>query len=275
MLRIEDLTVNFTTLRGYVKALENVSLEIGEREVMALVGETGSGKTTIGLAAMRLLPPNAIVKSGRILFNGTDLLKLSDEEMRKIRGRKISMIFQEPRISLNPVLTIGRQLMEIPEEHLNATKKEAYEMSVEALRKVGLADPERIMKSYPHELSGGMAQRVMIAMAMMLKPKLLVADEPTSALDVTVQAQVIDLMKKLVRDTGSSVLFITHDLSLAAEFADNVTVIYRGRIVEKGDIYSIFYEPKHPYTKSLLEAIPKIGCRKRLRPTLDSEGWQE
>jgi len=272
VLRIEDLTVNFTTLRGYVKALENVSLEIGEREVMALVGETGSGKTTIGLAIMRLLPPNAIVKSGRILFNGVDLLKLCDEEMRRIRGSKISMIFQEPRISLNPVLTVGKQLMEIPEEHLNATKKEAYEMSVEALRKVGLADPERIMRSYPHELSGGMAQRVMIAMAMMLKPKLLVADEPTSALDVTVQAQVIDLMRKLVRDTGSSVLFITHDLSLAAEFADKVTVIYRGRIVEKGDIYSIFYEPKHPYTKSLLEAIPRIGCRKRLKPILDPEG---
>ncbi len=265
LLKVEDLTLDFVSLRGYVKALKGVSFEIQEKEIMALVGETGSGKTVTSLSIMRLLPPNAIIKKGRIFFQGKNILELSKEEIRKIRGQEISMIFQEPKVSLNPVLTIGTQIMEIPEEHLGATKKEAYEMSVDILKKVGLPDPDRIMKSYPHELSGGMAQRVMISMALLLKPKLLIADEPTSALDVTVQAQVMELMKQLVKETGSSVLFITHDLALAAEFADKVTVMYYGEIVEQGSIYDIFYEPKHPYTKALLECIPRIGYRGRLK----------
>ena len=265
LLKVENLTVHFKTLRGIVRAVENVSFSLEKGRVLAVVGETGSGKTTVGLAIMRLLAPNAYIKSGRILFNGVDLLRLPDSEIRKLRGSKISIIFQEPKINLNPVLTIGRQLMEIPEEHLGLSREEAYKMSIEMLRKTGFGDPERIMRSYPHELSGGMAQRVMIAMALMLKPQLLIADEPTSALDVTVQAQVIELMKQLVRELGTSVIFITHDLALAAEFADEVVVLYKGRVVETGSIEEIFYAPKHPYTKALLQAIPRIGFRGRLK----------
>jgi len=271
LVKVENLTIHYQTLRGLVKAVENVSFELEKGKILAIIGETGSGKTTVGLAIIRLLAPNSRIVSGKILFNGTNLLELSENEMRKIRGNKISIIFQEPKISLNPVIPVGKQLMEIPEEHLGMDKKKAYELSKNMLKKMGLGDPERIMKSYPHELSGGMAQRVMIAMALMLKPKLLIADEPTSALDVTVQAQVIELMKNMVKEVGSSVIFITHDLALAAEFADYIVVMYRGKIVEKGEIEEIFYNPRHPYTQGLLQAIPKIGVREKLKPLEEIE----
>jgi ABC-type dipeptide/oligopeptide/nickel transport system ATPase component len=271
LVEIKNLSISFRTLRGHFRALKNISLNIEEKQVMGLVGETGSGKTTIGLSIIKLLPPNALIEHGEILFEDKNILDYNEKMMRELRGSKISIIFQEPKISLNPVLSIGRQLTEIPEEHLGVSRKEAYEMSKEMLKKVGLADPERIMRSYPHQLSGGMSQRIMIAMAMMLKPKLLIADEPTSALDVTIQAQVIELMRKLVRETGSSVLFITHDLSLAAEFANEITVVYKGEIVEQGSVEKIFYEPEHWYTRELLNAIPKIGCRDQISVLIENE----
>ena len=272
LLRVEDLTIDFRTLRGIVHAVKHVGFELERGEILAIVGETGSGKTTVGLSIIRLLAPNARVVSGRIWFDGRELLELPEEEMRRIRGREISIIFQEPRVSLNPVLTVGEQLMEIPREHMGVSKQEAYQMAREMLRKTGMGDPDRVMRSYPHELSGGMAQRVMIAMALMLRPKLLIADEPTSALDVTVQAQVMELMKQLVREVGSSVIFITHDLALAAEFADRVLVMYLGEVVEQASIYDVFYRPQHRYTRALIQAIPRIGFRGRLKP-LEEIDW--
>ncbi|MEB3779672.1 MAG: ABC transporter ATP-binding protein [Desulfurococcales archaeon] len=263
--RVEDLSVDYITLRGVVRVLNGVSIDVREGEILALVGETGSGKTTLGLSIPRLLPPNAVVRSGKILFDGVDVFKLSEDEVRELRGSKITVIFQEPRISLNPVMRIGDQLAEVLEAHVGIDKKTAYGRVEDMLRKVGLYDPQRVMKSYPFELSGGMAQRVMIAMAMLLSPRLIIADEPTSALDVTVQAQIIDLMKELISSYRTSVLYITHDLALVAEIADRVAVMYAGDIVEVGDVYDVFYNPLHPYTQGLLESIPKIGYRGKLR----------
>lgn len=264
LLDIKNLSVHYKTLRGVVRAVEDVSLEIDRGRVLAIVGETGSGKTTIGLTVLRILPPNAIIKSGEVLYLGRDLLRLGNEEMRRLRSKEISIIFQEPKITLNPIMKIGEQIAEVPMEHEGLSKKEALQLAREMLRKTGIPDPDRVMNSYPHELSGGMAQRVVISIAMILKPKLLVADEPTSALDVSIQAQVLDLITELVRETGTSVIFITHDLSLAAEIADDVAVMYYGKIVERGNIYDIFKSPKHPYTRALLSAIPRVGFRGRL-----------
>lgn len=259
LLTIRDLVTHFYTYRGVVKALDGVNLSISKREFAGLVGETGSGKSVTALSIMRLIEPPGKIISGEVIFNGRDLLKLSVEEVREIRGKEISMIFQEPTLALNPVLTIGLQLREAIEIS-GVQKKEAENLAITMLKKVGLPDPERILKSYPHELSGGMAQRVMIAMALSLKPKLLIADEPTSSLDVTVQAQIIDLMKKLVDEIGTSVLYITHDLGVAAEICDKIAVMYAGNIVEQSDIFTMFEEPLHPYTENLLKAIPKMGC---------------
>ncbi len=262
---VEELSVDYVTLRGIVRVLNGVSIDVREGEILALVGETGSGKTTLGLSIPRLLPPNAIIRGGKIQFDGVDVLGLSEEEVRDLRGSKITVIFQEPRISLNPVMRVGDQLAEVLEAHTGMEKKAAYRRVEDMLRKVGLYDPGRVMKCYPFELSGGMAQRVMIAMAMLLSPRLIIADEPTSALDVTVQAQIIDLMKELIASYKTSVLYITHDLALVAEIADRVAVMYAGDIVEVGDVYDVFYEPLHPYTQGLLESIPKIGYRGRLK----------
>lgn len=265
ILKVNNLTISYRTLRGKVKAVENVSFNLGKGKILAVVGETGSGKTTIGLAILRILPPNAVIEKGEIWFNGKNILDLDEDAMRRLRGKEISIIFQEPKITLNPVLKIGEQIAEVPIEHLGLDKKEAYRLARKMLERTGVPDPDRVMKSYPHELSGGMAQRVVISIAMILRPKLLVADEPTSALDVSVQAQVLDLIQELVRETGTSVIFITHDLSLAAEIADEILVMYYGKVVEYGDVFEIFKSPKHPYTRALLNAIPRIGFRGRLK----------
>jgi len=265
ILKVNNLTISYRTLRGKVKAVENVSFNLGKGKILAVVGETGSGKTTIGLAILRILPPNAVIEKGEIWFNGKNILDLDEDAIRRIRGKEISIIFQEPKITLNPVLKIGEQIAEVPIEHLDLDKKEAYRLARKMLERTGVPDPDRVMKSYPHELSGGMAQRVVISIAMILRPKLLVADEPTSALDVSVQAQVLDLIQELVRETGTSVIFITHDLSLAAEIADEILVMYYGKVVEYGDVFEIFKSPKHPYTRALLNAIPRIGFRGRLK----------
>jgi len=258
LLNVKNLITRFHTYRGVVKALEGVNLTVGRKEIVGLVGETGSGKSVTALSILRLIDPPGEIVDGEVIFDGRDLLKLSDEEMRRVRGKEISMIFQEPTLALNPVLTVGFQLQEAIETQ-NIPKEEAIKLAVDLLGRVGLPDPERIFKSYSHELSGGMAQRAMIAMALAMKPKLLIADEPTSSLDVTIEAQILELIEKPVEDIGVSVLYITHDLGVAAEICDKIAVMYTGDIVEFGDIFSIFEEPLHPYTKGLLNAVPKLG----------------
>ncbi len=264
LLEIRDLYVRFHTLRGIVKAIDGVNLEIGYGEVLGLVGETGSGKTVTGLSILRLLEQNAEITGGEIIFQGRDLLKLPLKEILKIRGRDISMIFQEPKAALNPVMQVGDQVAESFLVHEEISKKEAREKVLEIFKRVGLPDPERVYKSYPHELSGGMAQRVVISMALALKPKLLIADEPTSALDVTIQAQIMDLFRELINEMGTSVIYITHDMALAAEISDRIAVMYAGRIVEVADTETIFENPLHPYTQGLLKSIPKPGYRGKL-----------
>ena len=264
LLEIRDLYVQFYTLRGIVKAIDGVNLEVKHGEVLGLVGETGSGKTVTGLSVLRLLESNAEITRGEIIFEGRDLLKLPLKEILKIRGRDISMIFQEPKAALNPVMQVGDQVAESFLVHEELSKKEARERVIEMFSKVGVPDPERIYRSYPHELSGGMAQRVVISMALALKPKLLIADEPTSALDVTIQAQIMDLFRELIREMGTSVIYITHDMALAAEISDRIAVMYAGRIVEVADTEVIFERPLHPYTQGLLRSIPRLGYRGKL-----------
>ncbi len=264
LLEIRDLYVRFHTLRGIVKAIDGVNLEVRYGEVLGLVGETGSGKTVTGLSILRLLEQNAEITGGEIIFQGRDLLKLPLKEILKIRGRDISMIFQEPKAALNPVMQVGDQVAESFLVHEEISKREARERVLEIFRRVGLPDPERVYKSYPHELSGGMAQRVVISMALALKPKLLIADEPTSALDVTIQAQIMDLFRELINEMGTSVIYITHDMALAAEISDRIAVMYAGRIVEVADTETIFENPLHPYTQGLLKSIPKPGYRGKL-----------
>jgi oligopeptide/dipeptide ABC transporter ATP-binding protein len=258
LLRVEGLTVEYRTRAGFLRALDRVSLSVRRGEIVSVVGETGSGKSTLALAIIRLLPPSVRV-AGKVLYNSVNLLELDEESMRRFRGREIAMIFQEPKAALNPLLTVGSQLIEAIEAHDEIERSRAREMAVEMLSKVGLPDPERILSRYPHELSGGMAQRVMIAMALLLKPKLLLADEPTSALDVSVQAQILDLLYRMVRELRTSVLFITHDLGVAAEVSDRVAVMYAGKVVEVAGVYDIFEKPLHPYTVGLLDSVPGGG----------------
>jgi oligopeptide/dipeptide ABC transporter ATP-binding protein len=272
LLDVRNLSTYFYTRSGVVKAVDRVSIKLNSRETFGVVGETGCGKSVMALSVMRLVewPPGKIV-DGQIDFLGRDLLKVTEEEMREIRGSKISMIFQEPMTSLNPVYTVGDQIAEMITLHQNVSRTDAMAKAVELLRRVRMPDPERAVKKHPHELSGGMRQRAMIAMATSCSPRLLIADEPTTALDVTIEAQILKLMRELVREIGASVLLITHDLGIVAENCDRVAVMYAGNIVERADVEAIFGEPLHPYTEGLLNAIPKLG-RKRGEPLAVIEG---
>ena len=260
LLEIDNLSIAFETGGNPVRAVNNSSFSVFPGQSVALVGESGCGKSVTAMSILRLLPtPPAKYTSGRILFEGKDLLTYSDRQMRDIRGRDIAMIFQEPMTSLNPVYTIGNQITEAVMLHQNVNKREAYKIAQKALDDVGINDPERRLNEYPHQMSGGMRQRVMIAMALSCKPKLLIADEPTTALDVTIQAQILDLLLKLQNDTGMAILMITHDLGVVAENADTVAVMYASRIVETAAVEPVFDAPQHPYTQGLLRSVPKLG----------------
>jgi len=259
LLEVIDLKTYFDTDEGTVKAVDGVSFHIDRGETLAVVGESGSGKSVTSLSVMRLIPsPPGRIAGGQILFEGEDLVKKSEREMRKIRGNEISMIFQEPMTSLNPVYTVGDQIAEAIVLHQGKTYREAMRMAAEMLELVGIPEPGKRVKNYPHQMSGGMRQRVMIAMALSCGPKLLIADEPTTALDVTIQAQILDLMRKLQEEIGMSILFITHDLGVVAEIADRAVVMYAGRAVEEADVHSIFARPLMPYTLGLMNSIPRV-----------------
>lgn len=258
LLDVKNLSTEFYVKRGTVKAVNDVSFNVDKGEILAIVGESGSGKSVTSLSVMGLVRDPGKVTGGKILFNGEDLSGKSKKEMRSIRGDKISMIFQEPMTSLNPVQRIGDQLCESILTHTDMNKKEALEHAIEMLRVVGIPSPEQRVKDYPHQMSGGMRQRVMIAMGLCCNPELLIADEPTTALDVTIQAQILDLIKRLRDEIGMAVILITHDLGVVAETADRVVVMYCGRVVEQADVKSLFKDPKHPYTKGLIESIPRL-----------------
>ena len=260
LLRVQDLKTHFHTRDGVVRAVDGVSFDVMPGETLAVVGESGCGKSVTAMSILRLLPmPPARIAGGRIEFEGRNLLELSEPEMRKVRGNAISMIFQEPMTSLNPVLTIGRQISEALVLHRGMTEKAALVRAAEMLRKVRIPEAERRLAQYPHELSGGMRQRVMIAMALACGPRLLIADEPTTALDVTIQAQILELMHELRDETGASVILITHDLGVVAEIAHRVVVMYAGRKVEEAPIGELFAAPRHPYTRGLLGSMPHLG----------------
>ena len=259
LLEVTDLKTYFDTDEGVVKAVDGVSFHLDRGETLAVVGESGSGKSVTSLSVMRLIPtPPGRIASGQMLFEGQDLVRKSERDMRRIRGNEISMIFQEPMTSLNPVYTVGDQIAEAIVLHQGKSYREAMKVAVEMLDLVGIPEPGKRVKNYPHQMSGGMRQRVMIAMALSCGPKLLIADEPTTALDVTIQAQILDLMRKLQREIGMSILFITHDLGVVAEVADRVVVMYAGRAVEEGDVNDIFARPQMPYTLGLMNSIPRV-----------------
>ena len=259
LLEVENLQTHFRTPDGVNRAVDGVSFAVGEGETLAIVGESGCGKSVTASSILRLIPEPPGRIAGSIRFQGTDLLKLPDRAMRDIRGNDISMIFQEPMTSLNPVLSIGRQLGETLRLHQGLDREAADTRAAEMLALVGIAEPRRRLKEYPHQLSGGMRQRVMIAMALACNPKLLIADEPTTALDVTIQAQILDLMRDLKRRVGAAIILITHDLGVVAEVAERVMVMYAGRKVEEAPVAKLFATPRHPYTQGLLGAVPKLG----------------
>ncbi len=260
LLEIRDLTISFDTPDGLARAVDRVSFSIRAGETLGLVGESGCGKTVSALALMRLIqtPPGRI-EGGEILFKGRDLLKLPERDMRKIRGNEISMVFQEPMTSLNPVFTCGYQVEEAVVLHQKVSKREAHERTLEMLALVKIPDPKRVAKSYPHQLSGGMRQRVMIAMALSCNPSLLIADEPTTALDVTIQAQILELLQGLQQTFGMAILMITHDLGVIAETCRRVIVMYAGKVMEVASVNDLFHDPRHPYTRGLRESIPRIA----------------
>ena len=259
LLEIEGLKTQFFTSAGTVRAVDGVDYNVEAGETVAVVGESGCGKSVTALSIMRLVadPPGKIVE-GEIRFNGTDLISLDEEEMRKIRGRDIGMVFQEPMTSLNPVLSVGRQLTETLETHFGMSREDADKRAIELLGLVGIAEPERRLAQYPHHFSGGMRQRVMIAMALACDPKLIIAGEPTTALDVTIQAQILELMKNLTREMGVAMIIITHNLGVVARYADRVNVMYAGKIVESGSAKEIYHNPRHPYTLALLKSVPRL-----------------
>ncbi len=261
-LRVEGLRTFFRTPRGLLRAVDGVDFALAPGATLGLVGESGSGKSVTALSVMRLVDrPGQVEAGSRIEFEGRDLAELSENEMSRIRGNEISMIFQEPMTSLNPVFTVGNQIAEAVTLHQGLGKRDAMARAVEMMRLVGIPSAERRVNDYPHQMSGGMRQRVMIAMALSCNPKLLIADEPTTALDVTVQAQILELMKDLRERLGMSILLITHDLGVVAEMVDEVAVMYAGRIVERGPVAEVFADPQHPYTEALLRSIPLIGMR--------------
>lgn len=266
LLEVTDLRTEFITDSGVIRAVDGVSLSVRQGEALGIVGESGCGKSITSLSIMQLLPKRiGRVASGEVRFKGKDMLKLSRREIRQVRGNRMAMIFQEPMTSLNPVFKIGKQISESARYHLKLGKKEAWERSVDMLRKVGIPRPERIAEQYPHQLSGGMRQRVMIAMAMVCSPQLLIADEPTTALDVTIQAQILDLMRELQRTENMAIMMITHDLGVVAEMCDRVMVMYAGQVVEETDVKTLFSNPKHPYTRGLMASLPQLaGDQKRL-----------
>jgi len=265
-LEIRDLHTEFSTGAGVVRAVDGVSYSVGAGETVAVVGESGSGKSVTALSVMRLIPnPPGEITHGAVLFAGRDLLTISEPEMREIRGGEIGMVFQEPMTSLNPVLTIGRQITETLEQHRGLDRSAANKRAEALLTQVGIADPTRRLKQYPHQLSGGMRQRVMIAIALACDPKLIIADEPTTALDVTIQAQILELMKALTRDRGIALIIITHNLGVVARYADRVNVMYAGRIVESGPAAEIYHDPRHPYTIALLRSVPRLDRPRQAR----------
>jgi oligopeptide/dipeptide ABC transporter ATP-binding protein len=268
LLRVEDLRVEFWTSRGTVYAVNGISFDLARGETLGIVGESGCGKSVTSLALLGLLPRAGRVTNGRAVFDGQDLLALSEDRLRAIRGREIAMIFQDPMTSLNPVLTIGRQIREALETHFDMDQSQANRRAAELLDQVGIPSAKLRLKDYPHQFSGGMRQRAMIAMALACEPKLLIADEPTTALDVTIQAQILDLLRELVAEHQASLILITHDLGVVAGTCRNVNVMYAGTIVESGSATGIFRSPRHPYTFGLLESIPRIdsGARRKLRP---------
>ena len=273
LLEVNNLRTYFPTRRGLVRAVDGVSFYLDRGELLGLVGESGCGKSMTALSVMRLIAPPGKIVEGEILFDGQDLLKLSDAEMRQMRGDDIAMIFQDPMTSLNPVFTVGEQIAEALRLHRKLSRKDAKRAAIEAMREVAIPDPGRRIDDYPHQLSGGMRQRVMIAMALACNPKLLIADEPTTALDVTIQAQILELLDELRKQRELAVLLITHDLGVVAEVADRVAVMYTGRIVEESPVDELFARPKHPYTEGLLRSVPKLTsehvARKERLETID------
>lgn len=275
MVQEKLLTVNklrtefFQNKKTSVTAINEISFDIGKGEILGLVGESGCGKSVTSLSIMRLLNfTSGKVTKGEVIFDGKDLQKLSEKEMREIRGGKMSMIFQEPMSSLNPAMRIDKQMIEGIRLHTNLSKQEARERAAKILQQVGIPDPERVLKNYPHQLSGGMSQRVMIAMAMSCNPQLLIADEPTTALDVTIQAQILELMKKIQQEEGMSILLITHDLGVVAEMCTRVIVMYAGEIVEEAPVEVLFNNPTHPYTEGLIASVPKLGSGIKVLPSI-------
>ncbi|RWQ70048.1 ABC transporter ATP-binding protein [Bacillus cereus] len=261
VVELKDLQTHFQTEEGTVKAVNHVSFSVREGETVCVVGESGCGKSVTALSVMGLIAESGSVVGGDILYEGKSLLGMKEKELRSLRGNDIAMIFQEPMTSLNPVFTVGEQIVETLREHELLSKNEAYKKAIELIRKVGIARADEIVHSYPHELSGGMLQRIMIAVALSCNPKLLIADEPTTALDVTIQAQILDLLRQVKEEFKTSILLITHDLGVVAEMADYVVVMYGGKVIEEAPVLEIFQNPKHPYTKGLLKSKPVMGKR--------------
>ena len=264
MLEIRDLKTYFFTEAGVVKAVDGANVDVKPKETVGLVGESGSGKTVTALSALRIIPKPGRIVTGSVTFDGEDVLAKSEEQMRQLRGPKMAMVFQDPSSSLNPLYTVEKQLSDILMLHRKLSKKEASQRAEYLLDLVGIQDPKTRLKAYPHELSGGMKQRIAIARALSCEPSLLFADEPTTNLDVTVQAQVLELMKKLQHDLGMSMVMITHDMGIIADMTERVTIMYAGRVMEAADTKTIFHEPKHPYTEALLAAVPRVDQRKIL-----------
>jgi oligopeptide transport system ATP-binding protein len=265
LLSVEGLHVRFETRRGTVHAVNGISFDIARGETLGIVGESGCGKSVTSLAILGLLARNGRVESGSAVFEGTDLIRQSDRALRRVRGREVAMIFQDPMTSLNPVLTIGRQIREALETHFDMDRKEAQARAAEALDRVGIPSAKARLKDYPHQFSGGMRQRAMIAMALACKPKLLIADEPTTALDVTIQAQILDLLRALVAEENSALILITHDLGVVAGMCERVNVMYGGMFMETGSAEQLFGSPRHPYTLGLLQSVPRLDAARRAR----------